>query len=231
MPCGRRCGQGRSVDRLINFSDAVVAVAVTVLVLPLVDIRPAAGETVWDVISENASQVWTFLFTFYVVAVMWLAHNRILNSIGRYDPFIFWINTTWLAAIVLLPWVSAMYGESEWGRTGVGLVYWGTMAAIALLGSLLGSHLRRPPRSARRGGASDVRGGKAPSGAARPGARAVLPAHRRRVRRHPGGGELAASGHHSPEHLAAARREPREPTRHDTTRGSSDVRSRAGDRG
>ena len=62
--------------------------------------------------------MWTFLFTFYVVAVMWLAHNRILNSIGRYDPFIFWINTTWLAAIVLLPWVSAMYGESEWGRTG-----------------------------------------------------------------------------------------------------------------
>ena len=138
-------GEGRSVDRLINFSDAVVAVAVTVLVLPLVDIRPAAGETVWDVIAENASQVWTFLFTFYVVAVMWLAHNRILNSIGRYDPFIFWINTTWLAAIVLLPWVSAMYGESEWGRTGVGLVYWGTMAAIALLGSLLGSHLRGHP--------------------------------------------------------------------------------------
>ncbi len=137
--------EGRSVDRLINFSDAVVAVAVTVLVLPLVDLRLAADETVWDVITENASQVWTFLFTFYVVAVMWLAHNRILNSIGRYDPFIFWINTTWLAAIVLLPWVSAMYGESEWGRTGVGLVYWGTMAAIALLGSLLGSHLRRHP--------------------------------------------------------------------------------------
>ncbi len=138
-------GEGRSVDRLINFSDAVVAVAVTVLVLPLVDLRPSESQTVWDVVTENASQLWTFLFTFYVVAVMWLAHNRILNSISRYDPFIFWINTTWLVAIVLLPWVSAMYGESEWGRTGVGLAYWGTMAAIALLGSLLGSHLRRHP--------------------------------------------------------------------------------------
>jgi uncharacterized membrane protein len=138
--------EGRSVDRLINFSDAVVAVAVTVLVLPLVDIDgPTEGETVWTVIGDHASQVWTFLFTFYVVAILWLAHNRILNSISRYDPFIFWVNTTWLAAVVLLPWVSAMYGESEWGRSGVGLVYWGTMAAISLLVSLLGSHLRRHP--------------------------------------------------------------------------------------
>lgn len=137
---------GRSVDRLINFSDAVVAVAVTVLVLPLLDIPgPQQGETVWMVIGEHASQLWTFLFTFYVVAVMWLAHNRILNSIGRFDAFIFWVNTTWLAAIVLLPWASAMYGESSWGRTSVGLLYWGVMAAIAFLGSLLGSHLRRRP--------------------------------------------------------------------------------------
>jgi TMEM175 potassium channel family protein len=139
-------GEGRSVDRLINFSDAVVAVAVTVLVLPLVDIEgPAEGETVWTVVGDHASQIWTFLFTFYVVAVLWLAHNRILNAISRYDPAIFWVNTTWLAAIVLLPWVSAMYGESEWGRSGVGLAYWGTMATISLLVSALGAHLRRHP--------------------------------------------------------------------------------------
>jgi uncharacterized membrane protein len=139
-------GTGRAVDRLINFSDAVVAVAVTVLVLPLVDIHgPAEGQTVWSVIGDHASEVWTFLFTFYVVAIMWLAHNRILNSMARYDGFIFWINTTWLVSIVLLPWVSAMFGESAWGRTSVGLLYWGTMAVISLLGTLMGTHLRRHP--------------------------------------------------------------------------------------
>ena len=139
-------GTGRSVDRLINFSDAVVAVAVTVLVLPLVDIAgPGDGQSVWTIIGDHASQIWTFLFTFYVVAVMWLAHNRILNSISNYDPFIFWVNTTWLACIVLLPWVSSMFGESQGGRSSVGLLYWGTMAAIAFLGAALGWHLRRHP--------------------------------------------------------------------------------------
>ena len=137
---------GRSVDRLINFTDAVVAVAVTVLVLPLLDIDgPREGESVWTIIGDHASEVWTFLFTFYVVAVMWLAHNRILNSIRAYDPFIFWFNTTWLVAIVLLPWVSAMYGESSWGRTSVGLLYWGTMAFLSLVSSALGWHLRSHP--------------------------------------------------------------------------------------
>jgi uncharacterized membrane protein len=139
-------GTGRAVDRLINFSDAVVAVAVTVLVLPLVDIPgPTGDDTVWTVIGEHASEIWTFLFTFYVVAVMWLAHNRILNSIRRYDPFIFWVNTSWLVSIVLLPWVSAMYGEADSGRASVGLLYWGTMAVVSLLGSLLALHLRRHP--------------------------------------------------------------------------------------
>ena len=60
-----------------------MAVAVTVLVLPLVDIPgPDEGESVWTVVGDHASEVWTFLFTFYVVAIMWLAHNRILNAIG-----------------------------------------------------------------------------------------------------------------------------------------------------
>ena len=137
---------GRSVDRLINFSDAVVAVAVTLLALPLVDIPgPAAGDTVWHVVAEHGSQIWTFLFTFYVVAVMWLAHNRILNAIEHYDATIFWVNTTWLVGIVLLPWVSAMYGESSWTGTGVGMVYWGAMAVISLLGAWLGAHIRQHP--------------------------------------------------------------------------------------
>jgi uncharacterized membrane protein len=136
----------RSVDRLINFSDAVVAVAVTLLALPLVDIAgPTQGESVWSVIGDHSSQLWTFLFTFYVVAVLWLAHNRILNSIRRYDPVIFWVNTTWLVCIVLLPWVSKIYGESSWSRTSVGVLYWGAMAAVAFLGTALGSHLHRHP--------------------------------------------------------------------------------------
>jgi uncharacterized membrane protein len=142
----RRSQVGRSVDRLINFSDAVVAVAITVLVLPLIDIPgPQGDENVWDVIAANGAQFWTFLFTFYVVAIMWATHNRILRTLAGLDGALMWLNTTWLAAIVLLPWASAMYGEADAGRTSVGVVYWFLLGAISGLGGLMASYLRRHP--------------------------------------------------------------------------------------
>lgn len=143
---GSRTHIGRSVDRLINFSDAVVAVAVTLLALPLVDIPgPKEGQTVWTVISANGSEIGSFLFTFYVVALMWLVHNRILNSITNYDGALFWINATWLVVIVLLPWVSSMYGQDAADYPSVGLAYWSSLAIISLLTSLMAHHLRRHP--------------------------------------------------------------------------------------
>lgn len=141
----------RSVDRLINFSDAVVAVAVTLLALPLVDIAaPTAGQSVWSVLGDHAGQLYSFVFTFYVVIAMWAVHNRILNTLCRYDGPIVWLNATWLALIVLLPWFSSMYGESQvfsdagtqGDALGVGMLYWCTLAAISMVGAAMGRRLR-----------------------------------------------------------------------------------------
>jgi uncharacterized membrane protein len=144
---GRTARTARSVDRLINFSDAVVAVAVTLMALPLVDIAgPADGETVWTLLRENGPQIGTFLFTFYVVAIMWLAHNRILNSIVDYDGPLFWLNTSWLVAIVLLPWVSELSGSASRTDGGVDFLYWSTLALISVLAGAMAWHIRRTPR-------------------------------------------------------------------------------------
>lgn len=127
-----------------------MAVAVTLLALPLVDIAPQPGESVWAAIGDHGGQVVAFLFTFAVVAIMWSAHNRILNGIHDYDGALFWLNTAWLAGIVLLPWFSALFGESQmladaplW--PGAGLLYWGTLACLSLLGSAMSWHLVRHP--------------------------------------------------------------------------------------
>lgn len=146
MPESAPTHVGRSVDRLINFSDAVVAVAVTLLALPLVDIMgPQGDETLFTVLSLHAGEIGAFLFTFYVVALMWLVHNRILNSITNYDGRLFWLNATWLVGIVLLPWISSMYGEDAWDYPSVGLAYWVLLAIISLLSSAMSFHLRHHP--------------------------------------------------------------------------------------
>ncbi len=150
MPTGRSAGgsvsTGRAVDRLINFSDAVVAVAITLMVLPLASVDgPTGDQTILTVIGDHWPQLVTFLFTFYVVAIMWAAHNRILNGISGYDPAIFWLNTTWLAAIVLLPWLTAMRDSGAGGAGGAACAYWLLLALISALGGVMGRHIRRHP--------------------------------------------------------------------------------------
>jgi uncharacterized membrane protein len=145
---------GRALDRLINFSDAVVAVAITVLVLPLADIAiPQEDTSVWMVLNGRLGEVITFLFTFFVVAVMWRLHNRIFNVLVAYDMPIFWLNMLWLAVIVFLPVTSSLYGVgketgSSWSSgslSGAGLLYWLSLAAISGLGTFMAWHVRKNP--------------------------------------------------------------------------------------
>lgn len=145
---------GRAFDRLVNFTDAIVAVAITVLALSIVDIRAtSADQSVWQLINEYSSEIITFLFTFVVVAAMWRVHNRIFDRMRGYDSPIFWLNLLWLAGIVFLPWPSALYGEgggvgpggsSEGVLPGSAMLYWGTLAVISISGGLIslrvGSH-------------------------------------------------------------------------------------------
>jgi uncharacterized membrane protein len=146
---------GTSVDRLLFFSDAVVAVAITVLALPLFSISgPTSGETVLDVISAHSGQIITFIVTFVVMAVMWSVHNRIMNSLCAYNGTIFWLDMFWLIGFVFLPWPSTMYGSADhWGSTdvtffasdGTGALYWWTMAYISGIGSLASLYISRHP--------------------------------------------------------------------------------------
>lgn len=142
--------QRRSFDRLVNFTDAVVAIAITLQLLPLAGIPgPTEGGSVWQVIGDNWGQIYAFLLSFIIVVVMWVIHNRVFNVMRRYDSTILWLNIAWMAAIVFLPWPTAMYGEATGpdtvGAGGVGLLYWLNLAAISLLGNLIANHARRHP--------------------------------------------------------------------------------------
>ena len=140
---------GRGIDRLINFSDAVVAVAITLLVLPLVELRPEEGQTFTQLVSANAAQVWVFVFTFFLVGVLWLAHHRVLNGARAYDGTIFWLTIFWLACLALLPWLSALMGENGWsGDQPDGTIYaafWGALALASFTTAAMSDHLRRHP--------------------------------------------------------------------------------------
>lgn len=147
---------GRPFDRLVNFSDAVVAVAITVLALPIADLALTTDETtVWEVMGDNSGKIITFFFTFAVVGIMWMTHNRILSQLFAFDATIFWLNMAWLAAIAFLPVSSNLYGTADsdgqhgWSGghdlSGSGLLYWGSLACVSLLGAMIAAYARRHP--------------------------------------------------------------------------------------
>ena len=146
---------GTGVDRLLFFSDAVVAVAITVLALPLISIAgPKPGQNVLEVLDANSGSITTFVSTFFVVAIMWSIHNRVMNSLHIYDGTVFWLNMCWLLGFVFLPWPAAMYaGGDDWGpdnavaftSDGTGVLYWWTLAYISGVGSLAMAYISRHP--------------------------------------------------------------------------------------
>jgi len=119
----------RGLDRLITFLDAVVAIAITLLVLPLVEVLADAppGEDLAEVLRADAGQFGAFLLSFVVIARLWLVHHRLVEQVGGYDlPFV-GVNLVWILTVILLPFatqVVAVYGSD---RLAVAL-YIGTMA-------------------------------------------------------------------------------------------------------
>jgi uncharacterized membrane protein len=137
---------GRSVDRLVFFSDGVVAVAVTVLILPIVGIKgPTGDETIWSIAWANGAALIAYFFTFIIIVRMWTAHHRVLQSLIAYDGVVMWLNTVWLMCIGFLPWPSYLLGSDEGLGHGIGTLYFGTLFVGTLALNMLSSYLRKHP--------------------------------------------------------------------------------------
>jgi len=134
---------GRSLDRVINFSDAVVAVAITVLVLPIVDIAgPTDTHSMLSVISDNSDQLIAFGLTFLILFILWQGHHRVFENFVAIDNTIMWINAGWLATVAFLPWPSRLIDVST-NSVGAGWLYCLTLFLNAMFLHLIYQHGRR----------------------------------------------------------------------------------------
>jgi TMEM175 potassium channel family protein len=100
----------RGLDRFITFLDAVVAIAITLLVLPLAEV--IGGEHVpahvADVFTQNAAPFGAFLLSFAVIARLWTGHHRMVERVGGYDTAFVLVNLGWVLTIVFLPFATQL---------------------------------------------------------------------------------------------------------------------------
>ncbi|GAA4777994.1 TMEM175 family protein [Actinomycetospora chlora] len=103
-------------ERLLAFSDGVVAIALTLLILPLAELVPEAEEPTrsgWVIITDNLAPIGSFVLSFVVIARFWAAHHRVFDAARRVSPALVWVNTAWLFTVVVLPFPTEMVGAFE----------------------------------------------------------------------------------------------------------------------
>ena len=103
-----------SKQRLEAFSDAVFAIVITLLVLELKVPHIANAQDAHEVLHalrEVAPVFFSWIISFFFVAIIWLHHHQILSMVSGSDYGTAWINTFLLFFICLLPFPTALLGE------------------------------------------------------------------------------------------------------------------------
>src|SRR5215216_683198 len=120
------------LERLVFFSDAVVAIAITLLALDL-RIDKVAGHshiTASDIFSEWQTFL-AFLLSFLLIALFWLNHHQFFHLIRKIDEPLVWHNMGWLLFIVFLPFSTTLV-SADFGQPVTILIYSLNILAITI---------------------------------------------------------------------------------------------------
>jgi uncharacterized membrane protein len=101
------------LERLILFTDAVFAIAITLLIIEIKVpvIKEFTDHDLLEHLSETPFKFLGFLISFGIIGHYWAVHHRIFGYIKKYTSSIFWINLIFLFPIVTLPFSSGLVGE------------------------------------------------------------------------------------------------------------------------
>jgi uncharacterized membrane protein len=137
-----------SAERLIFFSDAVVAIAMTLLAFTLKVPRGASDHLILHNLWMDRLSYLEFLISFVVIGNHWRSHHRLFRYVWRLDSRIITLNMLWLLMIVIIPFATRLLSSGD--GFGVGFSLYAIIQVITLLTFVLmtrhlrGSELLRP---------------------------------------------------------------------------------------
>ena len=104
----------KETSRLEAFSDAVFAVAITLLILniSISDLSPdhlLDDTKLWIMLGSRWPVFAAYTMSFFTIGIMWLNHHRLFVHIKRIDTVLLLINLLLLLIIVFLPFPTALF--------------------------------------------------------------------------------------------------------------------------
>lgn len=127
------CVKSNENDRLITFSDGVIAITITLMAF---EIRlpdsavPWTDATLWQALLDLSPQYRAYLLSFLVIGVFWLGHRSKFTHITRHSQALVWLNMLFLCEIGFMPFATDVLAQS--GERLATILYAGTVATISL---------------------------------------------------------------------------------------------------
>jgi uncharacterized membrane protein len=131
---GGRISAERDLERLLFFSDAVIAIAITLLVIDLRVpnlARTASDADLRSAIVELTPRLFSVFLSFAVIGLWWTSHHRFFGAVARLDGWLLALNLVFLAAIAFLPFPTSILGG--WSVSTSVALYAATNATIGFL--------------------------------------------------------------------------------------------------
>ena len=133
----------RALDRIGAFSDGVMAVAITLLVLNIQVPRTLEhGQSLGDALVDLLPSLGAFALAFALVGRFWVIHHNLFEKLRAFDSRLMLLNLAFLAAIVLIPFSAELY-DTDTDQGLAAAVLGANLALAALAHSAMTTHVLR----------------------------------------------------------------------------------------
>lgn len=95
-------------ERLAAFSDGVIAIIITIMVLEL---KVPHGSD-WTALSQIVPHFVAYVLSFIYLAIYWNNHHHLLHTVARINGLILWANSNLLFWLSLIPVSTGWLGEN-----------------------------------------------------------------------------------------------------------------------
>ena len=132
-----------SKQRLEAFTDGVYAIVITLLILDIriPDVQPGS---LGPALLLMLPQVFTYVLSFFVVALYWFSHHRVAQHVRQIDGTFVWLNMIWLLFVTVMPFPTALLGR--YPLQGIPIAIYGVDLVLAnVTGFMILSYMKAHP--------------------------------------------------------------------------------------
>jgi uncharacterized membrane protein len=133
-----------STNRLESFSDGVIAVAITLLVLNLIVPDPSKTAHLADALGHRWPAYAAYAISFITIGIIWINHHVMIGRLQQTDRLILILNLLLLMTIVVLPFATdlmATYLKQGSGQHLAAVIYGGSLLLMSISFATLNAHI------------------------------------------------------------------------------------------